>query len=54
MEGDQSHSALQAVVTLSEEVKKNGKELLLKGKYFMLILISTKDYSVLKLSVFLN
>lgn len=23
MEGDQSHSALQAVVTLSEEVKKN-------------------------------
>jgi len=36
------------------QITANGKELLLKGKYFMLILISTKDYSVLKLSVFLN
>lgn len=36
------------------QITENGKELLLKGKYFMLILIPTKDYSVLKLSVYLK
>lgn len=36
------------------QITENGKELLLKGKYFMLILIPTKDYSVPKLSVHLN
>lgn len=36
------------------QITENGKELLLKGKYFVLILIPTKDYSVLKLSVYLN
>lgn len=36
------------------QITENGKELLLKGKYFMLILVSTKDYNVLKLSVYLN
>ena len=36
------------------QITENGKELLLKGKYFMLIWIPTEDYSVLKLSVYLN
>lgn len=36
------------------QITENGRELLLRGKYFMLMLISTKDYSVLKLSVYLN
>lgn len=35
------------------QITANGKELLLKGKYFMLVLISTKDYTVMKLSVYL-
>lgn len=29
------------------QITENGKELLLKGKYFVLILIPAKDYSVL-------
>lgn len=36
------------------QVTENVKELLLKGKYFMLILAPTKNCSVLKLSVYLN
>lgn len=36
------------------KITENGRELLLKGKYFMLILIPTKDYSVLIVSVCLN